>query len=127
MPLNEWELLKKELEEKIQRNWNLIQKGIQETMPEHVEIKIAELRDNYKEHFEKGFHHRQIDKLQATVKGLGKKVYDYIGAKNFGSWNEFISKLDGSDSVMETILQGTTPKEETIGILNDGNIGEEKE
>ena len=31
-----------------------------------------------------------IRNIQEVLQDLGKKVYDYIGAKNFGSWNDFI-------------------------------------
>ena len=36
---------------------------------------------------------RRMDRLEGILQTLGKKVYDYIGAENFGSWNDFINKF----------------------------------
>ena len=47
--------------------------------------------------------HLKTDNIIEVLRDLGKKVYNYIGAKNFGSWNDFIEKLDS---------QGKTEKKE---------------
>ena len=34
--------------------------------------------------------------IKEGLRELSKKMYDYIGAKNFGSWNDFLANLSGS-------------------------------
>lgn len=82
------------------------------------EITELKLRRNGSDRF-KTLIGLKTNKTKEILQDLGKKVYDYIGAENFGSWNDFINKFSNPqlENKVEKVEKRLSENERVVGAI----------